>query len=55
MLNGIKVSVTAKDRAKLEAVVADRNSPGDLILPLATVWDQQSAFCTPAIVDRIVG
>jgi len=27
MLNGIKVVVTAKDRAKLEAVVADRNSP----------------------------
>ncbi len=27
MLNGITVEVTAKDRAKLEAVVADRNSP----------------------------
>ena len=27
MLNGITVTVTAKDRAKLEAVVADRNSP----------------------------
>jgi transposase len=27
MLNGITVSVTAKDLAKLEAVVADRNSP----------------------------
>jgi transposase len=27
MLNGITVAVTAKDRAKLEAVVADRNSP----------------------------
>ncbi len=26
MLNGIKVKVTTKDRAKLEAVVADRNS-----------------------------
>ena len=27
MLNGITVTVTAKDRAKLESVVADRNSP----------------------------
>lgn len=27
MLNGIRVTVTAKDRAKLESVVADRNSP----------------------------
>ena len=27
MLNGITVTVTAKDRGKLEAVVADRNSP----------------------------
>ena len=27
MLNGITVAVTAKDRAKLEAVVANRNSP----------------------------
>jgi transposase len=27
MLNGIKVKITTKDRAKLEAVVADRNSP----------------------------
>jgi hypothetical protein len=27
MLNGITVVVTAKDRANLEAVVADRNSP----------------------------
>jgi len=27
MLNGITVTVTAKDRAKLAAVVADRNSP----------------------------
>ena len=27
MLNGITVTVTAKDRAELESVVADRNSP----------------------------
>ena len=27
MLNGIKIAVTAKDRVRLEAVVADRNSP----------------------------
>jgi transposase len=27
MLNGITIAVTAKDRTKLEAVVADRNSP----------------------------
>lgn len=27
MLKGITVSVTAKDRAQLEAIVADRNSP----------------------------
>jgi transposase len=54
MLNGITVTVTAKDRAKLEAVVADRNSPQKHVWRARIVL-QTAEGCGTAEIMRTCG
>ena len=44
MREGIEIELTAKDRARLEAVVADRNSPQKHVWPEFAVGGERAGI-----------